>query len=139
MTTEVSSLIAVPEWMVWVSVIGPFVGTLIGGLITFFVNRQNIKAQEKKQKADLAAQEKKHRKYLLVQIALEDYKQSWVMVMKHGEIMPPIEIFILHMNTLAEAILSETPLEENKYIELLKRSEALIDAHRKYKRPENSS
>lgn len=117
----------------------PFCRDVDRGSNNFFRKSPKHKSARKKQKADLAAQEKKHRKDLLVQIALEDYKQSWVMVMKHGGIMPPIEIFILHMNTLAEAILSETPLEENKYIELLKRSEALIDAHRKYKRPENSS
>lgn len=133
MSIDPSKIAIVPDWMVWISIIGPFVGTLIGGLITFSVNHQNIKAQEERHKRDLEAQEKKHRKDLLVQIALEDYKQTWIAVLKNGGTIPPIEAFILHINTLAETILSQKPIEENEYIQLLKKSEALIAAHKKYK------
>ncbi len=108
----------VPIWALWIPFLSAILGGIVTGTVTYLINKTNKDAEERKQRKELA-----------VKLAIENYSQIWNL---KGVKVPPLELFVLHMNTLSEAILSDKEITEAEYIKLLKKSKRLEKAHKDY-------
>lgn len=118
----------VPIWALWIPVAATAIGSIVTGLIAYFINKTNKESEEKK-----------HIKELAVKLAIEDHKQTWEFVLRKNKTtaIPPLDLFVLHHVIMSEATLNGKKITEEEYLSLVKKSKALETSHRNFVHPDN--